>query len=133
MWRSSVVVSNLLGTVGAIAGGILGFLVCQWIAEQGFYGMMIPGALMGFGCGLLARHKSEIRGILCGLAAFALGLFSEAWIFPFSKDHGFGYFFEHLGDLRPISWVMFIVGAGIAYYLARTPGRFQSVVDYASE
>ena len=70
-------ISNLLGLVGAVIGGALGFYTFGWLLGQGFYGLMIPGALLGLGCSLLAQHPSTIRGILCGLAALGLGLYTE--------------------------------------------------------
>ena len=125
MQGSERIVSNLLGAVGAAVGGVIGYYLFAWIATQGFYGLMIPGGLLGFGCGLLSRHHSELRGIACGLAAFVLGLYGEFRVFPFSKDpDSLDYFLRHLGDLRPLTWVMLIVGSLIAYYLARSPGSF---------
>ena len=56
-------ISNLLGLVGAIIGGVLGFYTFGWLFEHGFYGLMIPGALLGLGCSLLAQHPSSTRGL----------------------------------------------------------------------
>ena len=52
---SRYLISNLLGLVGAIAGGVLGFYTFGWLSRQGFYGLIIPGAFLGLGCSLLAR------------------------------------------------------------------------------
>jgi hypothetical protein len=123
---STILISNLLGAIGAAVGGAIGYLLFGWIATQGFYGIMIPGGLLGFGCGLLAWHKSELRGAACGLAAVVLGLYCEWKVFPFSKDGSLDYFIKHLDDLSLLTWIMVIVGSVIAYYLARAPGRFQS-------
>ena len=46
-------ISNLLGLVGAIIGGVLGFYTFGWLFYYGFYGLMIPGAFLGLGCSLL--------------------------------------------------------------------------------
>jgi hypothetical protein len=126
---SAILVSNLLAAVGSAVGGAIGYFLFGWIASQGFYGIMIPGGLMGFGCGLLARHKSEARGIACGLAALALGLYSEWRVFPFNRDGSLDYFIKHLDDLQTLTWIMIVVGSVIAYSLARTPGRFPSAAD----
>ena len=40
-------------------------------------GLMIPGAFLGLGCSLLARHPSIVRGVFCGIAALGLSLFTE--------------------------------------------------------
>lgn len=128
MPTSAILISNLLGIVGAAVGGTVGYLLFGWIATQGFYGIMIPGGLLGFGCGLLASHKSELRGVACGLAAVILGLYCEWKVFPFTKDGSLDYFLKHLGDLRPLTWIMIVVGSVIAYYLARAPGRNHAAV-----
>ena len=46
---SRVIISNILGLIGAVAGGVLGYYIFMWIVDQGFYGLMIPGALLGPG------------------------------------------------------------------------------------
>ena len=59
------ITSNVLGLIGAVVGGVLGYYTFQWIFYHGFYGMMIPGAFVGLGCGLLAQHPSHSpRGVL---------------------------------------------------------------------
>ena len=59
---SRQITSNLLGFIGAVVGGVLGYYTFLWIVDQGFYGMMIPGALLGLGCGLLSQHASHSEG-----------------------------------------------------------------------
>jgi hypothetical protein len=121
-------VSNLLGIAGAIVGGALGFYIFGWLFDHGFYGLMIPGALLGGGCGLLARHASTTRGIICGVAAAMFALFTEWWFFPFKSDRSLAYFVGHMTSLSPVTWLMIVVGAFIAYWLARDAGiwRFSS-------
>ena len=123
MSSASIIVSNLLGLAGALVGGTIGYLLFGAIAYRGYNAHLVPGGLLGFGCGLLARHKSEPRGILCGLAAFVLTLYCESRFFPFSRDDRLDYFIRHLGDLDSMTWIMLILGSLIADYLARTPGR----------
>ena len=65
-------------------GGVLGFYTFRWLLGQGFYGLMIPGAFLGLGCSLLAQHPSVVRGVFCGIAAFALSQFTE-WYFPLDR------------------------------------------------
>jgi len=117
-------ISHLLGFVGAILGGTLGFYIFGWLVRHGFYGLMIPGALLGGGCGLLARHQSNERGIVCGVAAAAFALFTEWWYFPFAGDghESLSYFVSNLASLSPVTWLMVVVGAFIAYWLGRDAG-----------
>ena len=59
-------ISNLLGLIGAIIGGVLGFYTFQWLEGHGFYGLAIPGAFLGLGCGLLIIQIS-IHWRICGI------------------------------------------------------------------
>jgi hypothetical protein len=87
-----LVISNLLGLAGAAAGGVLGFYTFGWLVGHGFYGLMIPGAFLGFGCSVLARHSSVARGVVCGVAALALALFAEWRFLPFFGGFQFPIF-----------------------------------------
>jgi hypothetical protein len=116
------VVSHLLGFVGAVFGGALGFYLFGWLYYYSFYGLMIPGAFLGGGCGLLARHASTTRGVICGIAAALFALFTEWRFFPFTDDKSLVYFAGHVTSLSPVTWLMVVVGAFIAYWLARDAG-----------
>jgi hypothetical protein len=115
-------ISNLMGLVGAAIGGVLGFYTFGWLVGQGFYGPMIPGALLGLGCSLLARHPSATRGIFCGLAALALGFFSEGWFRPFNADEQLSYFVRNLTSLTPVTHLLIGVGAVIAFWIGGDAG-----------
>src|SRR5690242_13513243 len=108
---SRQITSNLLGLIGAVVGGVLGYYTFRWIYHQGFYGMMIPGALVGLGCGLLAQHVSPIRGVVCALAALALGLFTEWSFFPFADDRSPAFFLKNIAALSPVTLGMIAAGA----------------------
>ena len=116
------IVSNVLGLVGGAVGGIVGFYLFGWIVRQGFYALIIPGAALGFGCAMLARHASTARGVVCGLAGAALGLLAEATYFPFRVDSQLSYFFAHLGELRPMTWILVAVGGLIAFWVGKDAG-----------
>jgi hypothetical protein len=63
-----------LGLAGAIIGGVAGHYVFLWIANHGFYAIMLPGAFVGWGCGALSGRRSVPLAIVCsalGLAAHA--------------------------------------------------------------
>ncbi len=115
-------ISNLLGLVGAFVGGVLGFYTFGWLYSQGFYGLMIPGAFLGLGCGLLAQHHSVPRGVACGVAALILALLTEWRFFPFLADSSLSYFVQHLFDLKPVALLMAGIGALIAYWVGKDAG-----------
>jgi len=128
MTKSNRVVDGAAGALGALAGATLGYYTFQWLYQQGFYGMMIPGALLGLGCGLASRSPSPARGAVCAVAALALGLFVEWKFFPFNADPSFGYLLSHVSELRGVTLLMLVAGAGFAYWLGKDAGagRFRS-------
>ncbi len=66
----------LFGLVGAIGGGALGYFVFFLLTREGFYGMMLPGALVGIGCGARSGCQSNVLGLVCCVLACALGIFT---------------------------------------------------------
>ncbi len=116
---SRVVVSNLLGLIGAAVGGVVGYVGFLWLLGSGFYAMILPGGLVGLGCNLLARHHSTPRGVVCAVAGAALGLFAEWRGRPFAKDDSLGYFLAHLTELSSITWLMIAAGAFLAFWFGR--------------
>lgn len=116
---SRTILSNVRGLIGAAIGGVVGFFAFAWILRYGFYAMILPGGLVGFGSELLAMHRSQARGIACALGALLLGLFAEWHERPFNADGGAGYFLRHLHELTPITWIMIGLGTFLAYYWGR--------------
>jgi len=119
---SGRITSNVLGFIGAVTGGVLGYYTFMWIVDQGFYGLMIPGALLGLGCGLLSQHTSHIRGVACAAAGCVLGLYSEWKFAPFKADSSFAYLVSHAGELKPLTQLMIVAGAFFAYWLGKDGG-----------
>jgi hypothetical protein len=118
------VVSAFLGLIGAVVGGALGFFAFGWALRQGFYAMILPGGLLGIGCALLSREHSFPRGIACGVAALALGLFSEWKYRPFAADERFAYFLSHMNklDAPGITYLMIGLGALMAVWIGKDAG-----------
>jgi hypothetical protein len=116
------VISNLLGLVGAAIGGVLGFYTFGWLGSQGFYGLAIPGAFLGLGCGLLAQHRSPARGVFCAVAALALSLFTEWKFRPFVDDGSFTYMLRHVQDLNPVTWLMTAIATIVAFWVGQEAG-----------
>ncbi|WP_422924939.1 hypothetical protein [Singulisphaera sp. PoT] len=115
----SRVISNILGLIGAVIGGIAGVFVFRWLLGQGLYGLMIPGALVGLGCSQLSLHRSVPRGVVCGLGAIGLALFCEWKHFPFVDNKEFGYFLGHLNDLKVPTQLMVVLGGVFAFWFAK--------------
>jgi hypothetical protein len=106
----------LLALGGACVGGALGFFGFYLLAKQGFYALVLPGGLLGL-CAGIVPTRSILVAVVCGLAATALGLFTEFHFFPFVADESLGYFLSHLGSLKPVTWLMIAVGGAIGFYV----------------
>jgi hypothetical protein len=114
---SRTVISNLLGLLGAVIGGAIGYAGFRYAASQGFYAMILPGGLLGLGCGALALHRSQARGIACLIAGLIFGLFSEWRISRLQDD--LGAFVSHIPSFDMITMLMIGVGALLAYWSGR--------------
>jgi hypothetical protein len=106
----------LLLIVGAVVGGIVGYFGFLWLGRHGFYGMVLPGGLIGIGAGL-GKSKSFVPAILCAVAAIALGFFADWKFEPWVKDDSLGYYLRHIPDLSPVTLIMIAVGAVIAFWI----------------
>jgi hypothetical protein len=115
-------VSTFLSLVGGLVGGVIGYFAFRGLVGQGFYALMLPGAFLGLGCNLLARHRSVIRGVICGVAALPLGLFAEWKEFPFAADGGFTFMVTHFHEKVPIKIIMLILGVVLAFWFGRDGG-----------
>ncbi len=110
--------SHTLGLIGAAIGGVVGYYAYLWIIRQGFDALVLPGALLGTGCGLLARHESTPRGIACGLAGLVLGLFCD-WRSLANPEPTFALFLARASQLQPFILIMIVVGALMAFWMGR--------------
>ena len=109
----------LLGLAGGVGGGVLGYLLFMWIAGQGFYAIVLPGALVGIGCGTLSRRKSTGLGIACAALGLAAGIFAEWRFAPFAADERLSYFLTHFHKNSGVTLVLIAIGAICAFYFGR--------------
>jgi hypothetical protein len=117
--NESIPMRNLVvASTGAVVGAILGYFAFFWIARQGFYALVAPGALLGMGAGLLVKDKSIPRALVCAVAALALDLFVEWRFRPFVTDPSLGYFLAHVHQLQPLTLLMVAAGAALGGWLA---------------
>ena len=116
-------ISNCLGLVGAVIGGVLGFYTFGWLRGQHFYGqLMIPGIFLGLGWPVCSPSIAR-----------PLGESSADW--PRS-DWGFipngssgrslrtdlSYFLKNVGSHKPVTLLMLGVGALIAFWIGGDSG-----------
>lgn len=110
-------VSLALGCLGALLGGVVGWFGFFWVAKQGFYALVLPGGALGIGAGALVRHRSVPFSIVCGVAALALGIFTEWKFAPFIKDASLGYFLAHLHQLKPVTLIFIALGGFVGFWM----------------
>jgi len=108
----------MMGLLGAVVGGCVGYFAFFWIAQQGFYANILPPGLLGLGAGLGARRRSTLLACACGVAGLILGLLTEWRFRPFVVDHSLGYFLSHVHTLRPLTLLLIALGAVVSYRLA---------------
>lgn len=132
----SAIVVTVLGLIGAAIGGGVGFVVFEWVFSQGLYAMILPGAAIGLGCGLLTRQYSPFNGIICAVLAIGVACYVEWHFFPFLADPSLEYFIAHIHKLRGMTLLMIAFGAYLAYRLGACGshrGRYVSRVDPQDE
>jgi len=110
-------VSYAVGLVGAVVGGAVGFFVRSWLLPIGLDALILPGALVGLGCGLISRRRSWLLAALCGVGGLALGILSEWHCCPFVADDRLVFFLQNLGDVRLPAKIMIVLGALLAFWL----------------
>jgi hypothetical protein len=109
------------GIGGGIAGGVAGYFFFDFLADRNWYGLMIPGLLVGLGAGLAARGKSQILGVICAIGALGLMVVAEWLRAPMVKDDSLLYFVTHLHQMNnaTIKFVMLALGAAAAYWFGQ--------------
>jgi hypothetical protein len=111
--------SFLLGILGGIVGGVVGYFVFFYATRQGLYPMVLPGALVGLGCGAMLGMKSNAMGVVCGLSALAFGLFIEWQLAPFAQDRSLRFFLSHVNQLRSMTLILIVIGALLGFAFGR--------------
>jgi len=111
--------SDLLAVAAGIVGGALGHLLFQWLASQGFYGLILPGALVGIAAGFVL-HRSWGVALSCTFIALTAGVLTEYQYAPFIADASLTYFLRHLAGL---TLLLIAGGAAIGFW-----GPFRSRV-----
>ena len=120
MSESTVNAPNLLrGAIGAVAGGVLGFMGFGLLFRLGLYGMVVPGALVGWACGAQSGGRSVPLGILSAILATATCLYTEWHFLPFLADDSFSYFLSHLNDLQPRTTLSMAAGIFAGFWFGK--------------
>jgi hypothetical protein len=102
------------GTVGGIAGyfAFVGIRALRWDLDP----LLLPGALVGLGCGGMTGRRSIAIGLLCAVAGLGAGIWTEWKTAPFMADPSLGFFIGHLGDLPMRTKVQLVFGMLFAFW-----------------
>ncbi len=114
--------SELSVLIGAAAGGFFGYALFVALARRGYYGLAVPGGLLGLGAGLF-KTRSKAIPVICGLAALTLGLFAEWRLEVSAADVSLGDFLLHVPRLPPFTLLMLAAGAAIGFYVPFRRGQ----------
>lgn len=108
-----------LGVVGATLAAVVGWFVFGWLFNEGFYALALPGALIGFGFGLLSKRTMVDGGIFCAILAALLMIFCEWHHRPFIADGSLSYFLTHLHETEFTTKLMFVLGVVFAFWFGK--------------
>src|SRR5215475_12478134 len=98
------------GMAGAAVGGAIGYVVTTWLASRGLYALVVPGGLLGAGCGFAAGGRSQARGIVCAIAGLVLSVYTNWVVAPFVADESFSYFVMNIHKEQPLFLLMIGLG-----------------------
>lgn len=115
-------ISTVLAIVGAVVGGALGYWAFFWFWSYGFHALVLPGALLGFGAGLLAQHRSMARGVICGIAALGLTVYTASRVWKLPDGDTFSYFVTHYHQLSAPTLLMTAVGTVLGFWMGKDSG-----------
>ena len=103
----------VLGTLGGLAGGAIGFFACQLLADQGLYAAVLPGALVGLGFAFAARKKHIAFGIISAILGLVAGLVTQWRVY--SNEPSFFKLVGELKDYSMVTWLVLGVGTVLAF------------------
>jgi uncharacterized membrane protein (UPF0136 family) len=107
-----------LAILAATVGGVAGYFLFRWLCDFGLFGLLIPGAVLGLAGTLVMRRRSWAFGILCGIFAWPLGVFS-LWMvrIPWDDEEpGFFYLLTHPNHVSPTLLIIIALGAVCAFW-----------------
>lgn len=108
-------------------GSVVGYFGFSWLLGYGMYAMLLPGALVGIGCGQLSRTYSIELGCVAALVALLLGIFLEWTFMPFAADESLGFFLSNLHQLTPLTLLMIIGGSVLGFVFGRGRPEYATV------
>lgn len=106
---------NVVTLASAVLGAVAGYFLFRWLLSEGFYALVLPGAIAGIAAGF-AHCRARWVPVACAAIAIAAGLTAEFLTAPFQVDPSVNYFLAHVFDLRPLTLVLIALGGVIGFY-----------------
>jgi len=107
------------GLLGAIIGGGVGWFAYFWLLDQGYDGLMIPGALVGVGFNLLSTRSAWSFGFACAVMGLGLMLVCEWQSLANFHDGPFLDFLSNLHKLNTPNKIMLAAGTLMAFWIGK--------------
>ena len=107
------------GLLGAIIGGGAGWFAYFWLLDQGFDGLMIPGALVGAGFSTLSHRSAWSFGFACALMGLGLMLVCEWQSLVNFRNGSFFDFLANVQKLNTPNKIMLGGGTLVAFWLGK--------------
>ena len=107
------------GLLGAIIGGGAGWFAYFWLLNQGYNGLMIPGALVGVGFSMLSRRSAWSFGFACAAMGLGLMLACEWQSLVKYHDGPFLDFLPNIHKLNTPNKIMLAGGTLIAFWIGK--------------
>jgi hypothetical protein len=103
---------------GGIVGGVIGFYIFHWAVRQGFFALIVPGAMVGMIAGFGIGSRSQPFAIACGVAGLAVGLFTQWTFVNRAVTMDLMEFLMKIKDQKPLTLIMLVLGTFFSYRLA---------------
>ena len=103
----------IFGVLGGITGGVVGGFICRFLADQGLYAVVIPGALVGLGFGLAAKKGHIVFGLVSGIMGLLAGLMTQ-WL-VYSNEPSFFKLVAELKDYHVMTFILLGLGTLLAF------------------
>ena len=100
--------------MGAVIGAVAGYFLFRLAASRGYIVLALPGAFVGIGRVALARRKSLVLAVICGILAAAVEVYTIEELLV-----------GGIRSARPILLIVAAVGVIIAVWfgLGRNPNE----------
>ena len=105
------------GMLGGIAGAIAGIFICKFLADQGYYAGVVPGALVGLGFSMAAKRGHLGFGVASGILGLLAGLIAEWQLFH--SDDSFLHSIQDLQNEGIVTWIMLGLGTILAFSIGK--------------